>query len=353
MKGRFVLFPHMGFALLALFFGLWAGLLRLGWAFPTFPSLGLMHGPLMVSGFLGVLIPLERAVALRQGWMFFAPLFSGIGWITLLVVPTVGIPLMVLGSLGMLAILWVMWRREPKLHTFTLLLGGVTWVGGNLLWWLGRPIFQVVFWWMAFLLLTIAGERLELQRVLRPLGKERDIFSALVGLLLLATLLGLFNQQLASRLIGLVFLALTLWFARFDLAIRNLRHPSPLTRYIAIALASGFGWLGISGILFLRYGAVYAGPLYDAALHGFFVGFVFAMIFGHALLIFPAMLGRQAQFFKLLYLPLALLHASLVLRILGDISFHHAFRQWGGLLNAVVILLFFGLMASSFLLRRR
>jgi hypothetical protein len=49
----------------ALLAGLWAGLLRLGWPWPILRStLPVQHGPLMVSGFLGTLIRLERAVAL-------------------------------------------------------------------------------------------------------------------------------------------------------------------------------------------------------------------------------------------------------------------------------------------------
>lgn len=45
--------------------GMWAGLVRLGWALPTVHlALPLAHGPLMVSGFLGTLISLERAMAL-------------------------------------------------------------------------------------------------------------------------------------------------------------------------------------------------------------------------------------------------------------------------------------------------
>ena len=59
--------PLLAMGMIALLTGLWAGLLRLGWDLPllrpTFPAL---HGPLMVSGFLGTLIGLERAVALRE-----------------------------------------------------------------------------------------------------------------------------------------------------------------------------------------------------------------------------------------------------------------------------------------------
>lgn len=56
-------FPLMGLGMLALLAALWAGLVRLGWGLPPLrPTLPIAHGPLMVSGFLGTLISLERAV---------------------------------------------------------------------------------------------------------------------------------------------------------------------------------------------------------------------------------------------------------------------------------------------------
>ena len=52
-------------ALLLMLDGLWAGLQRMGWALPHLhPNLAALHGPLMLAGFLGTLIALERAVAL-------------------------------------------------------------------------------------------------------------------------------------------------------------------------------------------------------------------------------------------------------------------------------------------------
>ena len=56
-------------AMAALIAGVWAGLLRFGLAWPTLPRLlPMTHGPLMVGGFLGALISLERAVALNRAW---------------------------------------------------------------------------------------------------------------------------------------------------------------------------------------------------------------------------------------------------------------------------------------------
>ena len=57
-------YPLLLIALLTLLAATWAGLLRIGWLLPAPGSLAASHGPLMVSGFLGTLIGLERAVAL-------------------------------------------------------------------------------------------------------------------------------------------------------------------------------------------------------------------------------------------------------------------------------------------------
>ena len=65
----------------ALLAGLWAG--RLGWKLPTWQArLASAHGPLMVAGFLGTLVALERTVALGDRWCYAAPGLSGAGPLT-------------------------------------------------------------------------------------------------------------------------------------------------------------------------------------------------------------------------------------------------------------------------------
>jgi hypothetical protein len=349
MKLRTRFIPFLALAVLALMLALWAGLLRLGWTLPTFPQLASAHGPLMIAGFLGILIPLERAVAIRRTWMFAVPIITGLGWITYFLSTFAGAMLITLGSLGALAILGVMVRREPQIHTWTMALGALSWVVGNVLWLFGFPIFQIIFLWMTFLILTIGGERLELSRVLQPSTTQNRIFVAITTMLLSAATLSLFVLDLGARLSGLSMLMLAVWFLKNDLARRNIHHRNPLTRYIAICLFSGFLWLGLGGILNLVIGASHAGPFYDAALHAIFVGFVISMIFGHAPIIFPAILGVPIKFFPVFYIHLSILHVSLLLRIFGDLSGQLGIRRWGGLFNEVAILLFLGLTVYSIL----
>lgn len=347
IQTRFI--PFLALALFALMFALWAGLSRIGWVLPSFPNLSIAHGPLMISGFLGVLIPLERAVAIRQRWMFAVPLVAGIGWVSLLIVPFIGGLFLTLASIGTLMILGVMVRREPHVHTVTMFVGVCAWVIGNFLWMFGLPIFKIVYLWMAFLVLTIAGERLELSRVLRPAPGQLRLFRVIVAALSAGAMLAVLDLNWGTRLGGLSLLVLALWFLKNDIARRNIRHPNPLTRYIAVCLFAGFIWLGVGGALQLYFGALFAGPYYDAALHAVFVGFVISMIFGHAPIIFPAILGVPINYRPAFYIHLVLLHISLLIRTTGNLLSHDLIRRAGGLFNEFAILLFLTLTVYSIL----
>lgn len=71
-----------------------------------------------------------------------------------------------------------------------------------------------------------------------------------------------------------------------------------------------------------------------------FLGFLFATIFGHAPIIFPAVLGLPVPFRRGFYAHLVVLHASLVVRVCADLIHSWPLRRWGGLLNAVAVVLF-------------
>jgi hypothetical protein len=342
--------PLLVLAILSLLAALWAGLMRLGWHLPALtPSLAMLHGPLMISGFLGTLITLERAVAMKRKWMYVPPLLSGLGWLIATIFPKLpfGMILLALASLGGVAILTEIIRREFALHTVTMFLGMFAWLTGNILWIFGWQIYQVVFLWMAFLVLTIVGERLELSRVLHPSAMQQILFSVIIATFITGIMTALFNLQLGTRLSGLGLLLFPLWSLRNDIAWRNIRHKLPLTRYIAWCLVLGFLWLGISGGLSLGFGAQVAGPRYDAMLHTVFIGFVISMIFGHAPIIFPAILGIPINFQPVFYIHLGLLHISLLLRVVADYANLFTLRMWGGLLNEAAILLFIAITILS------
>ncbi|MDR7434506.1 MAG: hypothetical protein QN189_05185 [Armatimonadota bacterium] len=334
-------FPLLALGFLALLLGMWAGLLRIGWDLPrlrgAFPA---SHGPLMVSGFLGTLIGLERAVALGQAWSYSAPLLTGLGAVALIL----GLPsqwLMVLGSLGFVAVFLAIVRRQTTVFTIAMAGGAVAWFVGNLLWAAGTPLFRAVPWWIAFLTLTIAGERLELSRLVRLSAGSRSAFVIALGLFSVGIVVSPFWFMGGLRISGVAMVALALWFLLQDIARRTVREPG-LPRFTAICLLSGYAWLGLSGLATLFFFGEPAGPRYDAILHTFFLGFVFAMIFGHAPIIFPAILGLPLSFQPSFYAHLILLHLSLALRVASDLLLWIPGRRWGGLLNVLALLVFLG-----------
>lgn len=371
--------PLLFLAILALLGAIWAGLLRIGWGWPNLhAALAAAHGPLMVSAFLGTVISLERAVALetvaletvnldagtlgadapsaalsggparRRRAAYLVPALSALGGLLLLtgLSWTWAGRLLAAASAGLVVLFALIVRRHPALYTVTMALGAGAWLAGNLLAVAGRPLYAVAPWWVAFLVLTIAGERLELSRVLRLSRGARGLFAAAVGLLLAGIIGSLWNYDLGTRLAGLALAGLAVWLLVYDIARRNLRRTG-LTRYIAFCLFGGYFWLAAGGVLWLVYGGVPAGLIYDAILHSIFLGFVFAMIFGHAPLIFPSILNRPMAYSPVFYAPLIALHLSLLLRVAGDLLAAPLLRQWGGLLNGLTLLLFLGVVAMA------
>lgn len=339
MRSRF---PLMGLSLLALLGGLWAGLVRIGWALPVLgPALPGLHGPLMISGFLGTLISLERAVALKARWSYAAPLLSGFGGAALIVGGSgpLGGLLITLGSAVLAAIFAEILRRQRAWFVVVMVCGALAWLVGNIQWLGGAAIPVVVPWLAGFLVLTIVGERLELSRLTRPQPWAQGALLTAVAVYLLGLAAARVVPDAGWRIAGLGMLGMAVWLWRYDVTRRTIRQPG-LTRFIAASLLAGYCWLGIGGILWVVWGGTFGGLRYDALLHAVFLGFVFSMIFAHAPIILPAVLGGAVPYRPSFYLHVGLLHVSLVMRLAGDLGAGFEARRWGGLLAAAAILLF-------------
>jgi hypothetical protein len=102
----------------------------------------------------------------------------------------------------------------------------------------------------------------------------------------------------------------------------------------------------------LRFAGLMAGPAYDAWLHALLLGFVFSMIFAHALIILPAVAQITLPFYPVLYGPVVLMQLGLLLRVAGDLTLWWPARLWGGMLNGLAILWFF-LIGAGLALRER
>ncbi len=350
--------PLMAAAMVCLLAGLWEGLVYLGLPLPAGGvSLNANHGPIMVLGFLGTFIALERAVALGKAWGYLAPAAAGAGGLAVSAgAPgSLGEALIGLGGLVLVAIFVAVHRIQPSLHNVVLTAGAVCWVVATGLWLAGWDIARLVPWLAGFLVLTIAGERLELSRMAGTSRRARGLFTCAAAVFAAGLLASLAAGAAAPdpggpvpagiRITGVGLIVLAAWLARYDIARRTVRGHG-VTRYMAVALLSGYAWLVVAGVLWTGVGQMADGPAFDAELHAIFLGFVMSMIFAHAPVIVPSVLGRPLPFRPALYAPLVLLHASLMLRLAGDWAGDTDAWQWGGSLNEVAVLLFLILAAS-------
>ena len=331
--------PLLILGFISLASGVLAGLSRLGWNVPLPSAQAVsLHGPLMICGFVGTVIGLERAVALGYRWAYAGPLLTGLGGIALLLgFPTsTGATAIVLGSAVLFTGTTLIMLRQRELFMVTMVLGAASWLAGNLLWLTGTPVPGVVALWINFLVLTIAGERLELTRFLPPSPGTKKIFAVILAVLMAGGILSATGAGTVMYGIGL--LSLALWLLRQDIARRTVKQQG-LTRFIAVCLLSGYAWLTIGSIMLLAAGGM-AGAAYDAVLHAILIGFVFSMIFGHAPIIFPAVVRVKMPYHWTFYLPLLVLHMSLLVRLAGDGMALPGIRSIGGLLNAAALVFF-------------
>ena len=303
----------------------------------------------MVFGFVGTLIVLERAVAIKKWWAFAAPALLGLGSLLVLApLPTwVGRTAITVGAIGLLLIYRSIWRRQAMTATAIQFLGGVSLVVAAILWLAGVPVAHLIPAFSAFLVLTIAGERLELARLsLRGAHPGRGLLWAslsLSGCVSLALCVPVFGYPL----FGLALLSVVAWLYLHDVARRTVRATG-LPRYMAACLLSGYAWLVVAGLIWLIGGAATSGPAYDAVIHAVLLGFTLSMIMAHAPVILPAVLRCPLPYRPIMYLPVALLHASLLLRVLfGDARGLTDLLQLGGSLNIVALMLFIIIAVAS------
>jgi hypothetical protein len=335
-------------AAVSLVAGGWGGLARLGWSVPATAPLVASHGPLMAVGFFGTVIGLERAIAHGRPWAFSAPVASASAAIG----SCAGMPASIAAILtfasgvAMLVMFLSAIRRERSLHLAVSAMGAASFAVGGAVWLARAPLFHVVPWWVAFVLLTVIGERLELTRLLPPSRRARIAFVSVLVLYVLALGASLVAPDVGARARGAAMVAFSAWLESRDVARRTVRVAGA-PRYVASCLLAGYAWLAVAGALGAAYGDVAVGPLYDAGIHALFLGFGFSMIFGHAPMVLPAVAGVRVTFTRALYAPVAILHAALVARVAGDLTGFAAARSLGGLFNAAAILLFVALMVRA------
>ncbi len=314
---------------------------RVGWQMPL-PEMAARHGFLMVSGLFGTLISLERTLILQQrGWLSI-PLLSAIS--VVLVIADVALPgfvAQVLAALLLGALYVKQWFRYREVYFLGLILSAMAWMVSGLVLLLGNGFPAASIWYVLFLLFTIAAERLELSKFVGMPSWARPLL--LVLFILLLAVQGLPFHWGSGHLSGLLLAGIGFWLLQFDIVKINLKK-SGFFYYTGSTLFGGYVWLMISGVLM-------ALPLqtfyhYDAVLHSFFIGFTFSMLYAHAPIIFPALIGsRQKPFHKGLYLPVWFTHVLLLLRLYADYSSDWNLRKWVGLFQVLVMISFFVMFA--------
>lgn len=297
----------------ALLLALGGGLSRLGllpdmaWG-PAGPLARELHGALMLPGFFGAVIALERVVALRRG--LWVPICAGLGAL-LVAWPLLAAGLWLASAAGLLGLyLRAARQRHADLPLAVEASGAAALLLGTLAWALHNAA-GARLGWAGFLLLTIAGERRELSRLLRLPALAQRLFLGLWLALLAAIALGQLPAAVvwAERLWWCACLALALWLLRHDLAPRQ-RHQPGWAGHTAWCVIVASLWLGLSALAGLAGWAV--------AWHGLWLGFVFAMVFGHAPIMLPVLAGWRPRPTRWALAPLGLMAASLLLRALAQ-----------------------------------
>ena len=347
MMRRLVFLIPAGVALLA---GLDAGLLLLGLPAPvTTAQLPDAHGMVMVLGFVGTVIALERAVALRRRLGFAAPALLGVGGllVTSAAPLRLGQTALAAGSAALVLVYIPLWRRQRDDSVLIQAFGAVLATGGALLWLGGMPVARLLPWLAGFVVLTIAGERLELSRVTLLAASTVRQLTGLAAMITFATVVTLLWPVVGYPLLGLSLLSLVWWLMVHDVARRTIRAKG-LARFMAGCLLSGYVWLGVAGAIWVLVGPVTEGPAYDGVIHAVFLGFTMSMIMAHAPVILPAVLRCRLPYHPVMIAPPVLLHTSLLLRLLvGDAHSVDLARQVGGALNVTALLGFAVITAGA------
>jgi hypothetical protein len=333
--------PLIILALLSLLSGFWMGLVRIGFNLPTLSAIA-HHGAIMVGGFLGTLISLEKIIPLKNRILYGIPACSGLSVVFFYFdLPFTAILLLLIASIALSVIFLWYYLQQPSIVYAFMLAGGICWALGNLLLLL-KQFYPLAYpWWMCFALFIIAAERLELMKFLPVAKKQKLLFAFLISLIVVGVALSF--HGVGRMISGAAIAGAAIWLMRFDL-IGVTINKKGLTQFVAISLAMAYAALLLSGVLFLGINSQLLG--YDIVVHSFFIGFVFSMIFAHGPIILPGVLGITTKpFNKTLYFWLLLLHASWILRVVMDLQLKFEWRRLSGLMSAVAIVGYFITMA--------
>jgi hypothetical protein len=328
-------------ALLSLLLGIIAGWQRINWDIPV-TNLAGDHGAMMTGSFVGTLICLERSIVHPNRWWRLLPFINGLSILMFLFhQPQVAYFFLIAGSTGLVVLMLLYSKTTTDFSHSLLIMGAFAWLTGNLILFNQYAYPSAVKWWMLFLLWTIFGERLELSQML-PTSAIKKITLYIIIALNTAGVLLPFHWY-GNEIFAVSLFTVAIWLFAFDMS----RHAVKLAgqhRYSALLLMAGYVWLIVTALWLLFWpDAPYA---YDAALHSFFLGFVFSMIFAHMPIIFPGIFKINISLYHpVLFVAFTLFQLSIVARVVGDALLQNELRRYGVMVNGISILLFFAITA--------
>ncbi|HXR79503.1 MAG TPA: hypothetical protein VN763_01225, partial [Saprospiraceae bacterium] len=236
--------PFILFAILCLLTGLWTGLSRIGWDIFITP-LSAHHGAIMVGGFLGTLIALEKIIPLKKPTLFAIPLVSAFSVILFILnQPFFATSLLILASIGLTGVLLHYLKRERSLIYGLMVAGALQWLIGNVML-LTQQFYPLAFpWWVGFILFIILSERLELMKFL-PVSKSRkNLFVVFLILFVVGVLISF--HGIGNIIAGISLICISLWLMRNDLIGITIRK-NDLPKFVAISLLAGYTALLLAG----------------------------------------------------------------------------------------------------------
>jgi hypothetical protein len=349
MTVKLVRLPFLMMALLSLLAGAATGLARIGWTELSTPSM-VHHGGIMIGGFIGTLIILEKIIPLKRRWLFVLPFFSA-GSVALFFAGLTGSAfiLLILAGIGLTAVFLHYLMMEKSIIYLLMLTGSLCWTTGNILLLKTGAYPPALPWWMAFALFVISAERIELMKFLPVTKKQKYLFIMILVVFITGSKMSF--HQLGNIISGFSLIFVTLWLMRFDIIAISLRKDG-VTRYVASALLSGYFSLLVSGIVLLFFARHLFG--YDTLVHTFFIGFVFAMIFAHGPIILPGVMGITVKpYHRIFYFWLFLLHASWIIRAFSGLVLDFEGRKVSGILALTAFVGYFISLAWVTILRYR
>ena len=277
---------------------------------------------------------------MKKTWAWAGPAFHVLAVLTLLAgaprpVPAVcfALSFLVLGFIYL-----EVHRRQPTLAVLVQAAGVIGGIAASLLWAMNPSFATAMPLCVLYVVATIIGERMELARVTIVGTRAENLITALVLALAAAGVIYILVPAVGYRLMGALLLAISLTTVRVDVA-KNLVRAKGLPQYSAACMLAGYFWLALAGLAWLGMGQV-SGFSYDASVHTIFLGFVMSMIFAHAPIILTSVIRKMLPYSPVLYVPMVLLHAGLMVRVGADIFAHTGVYQVGGMTNVVAVLLF-------------